>query len=89
MWPIDAATHFLAFLGQQQQQPLHAPAPDTGPGSAAAWRTATDRAAELVAKMTLEEKLNLTSGHAGPCQANAGAVPRLGVPAFCYNDGRE
>lgn len=39
--------------------------------------------------MTLAEKVNMTSGVQGPCQANAGSVPRLGIPSFCYNDGRE
>lgn len=50
---------------------------------------ARDRASAIVAQMTMEEKLSVTSGHAGPCQANSGSVERLGVPSFCYNDGRE
>jgi hypothetical protein len=54
-----------------------------------AWAAASHRAEELVAQMTLHEKINLTSGVSGPCQANSGSVPRLGVPSFCYNDGRE
>lgn len=62
-------------------------APPSGPP--VSWAEAQDRAAKLVEKMTLEEKLNVTSGRLGPCQANSGSVPRLGIPAFCYNDGRE
>ncbi|TXT15566.1 hypothetical protein VHUM_00069 [Vanrija humicola] len=37
--------------------------------------------------MTVVEKVNITSGVVGPCQANSGSVPRLGVPSLCYNDG--
>lgn len=58
-------------------------------GTPVPWNVAQDRAAKLVEKMTLEEKLNVTSGRLGPCQANSGSVPRLGIPSFCYNDGRE
>ena len=58
-------------------------------GGPVPWAEARDRAAKLVEKMTLEEKLNVTSGRLGPCQANSGSVPRLGIPSFCYNDGRE
>lgn len=51
--------------------------------------TARGRAAALVSQMTLAEKVNLTSGTTGPCQANSGSVARLGIPSLCYNDGRE
>lgn len=74
--PLQVQTPFAAALAP------HAGAP-------VAWEQAADRAAKLVKDMTLEEKLNVTSGRLGPCQANSGSVPRLGIPSFCYNDGRE
>lgn len=58
-------------------------------GKPVEWDAAHERAVKLVAKMTLPEKLNLTSGRLGPCQANSGSVPRLGIPSLCFNDGRE
>ncbi|ODN90828.1 hypothetical protein L198_06145 [Cryptococcus wingfieldii CBS 7118] len=37
--------------------------------------------------MTVQEKVNLTTAVTGPCQANSGGVPRLGIPGLCFNDG--
>lgn len=72
------------------EQPIpHGALGSVSPGSPEAWTLAIDRAERLVANMTLDEKLNITSGRLGPCQANSGSVPRLGIPSFCYNDGRE
>ena len=36
--------------------------------------------------MTIEERVNLTHGWAGPCAGNTGAVSRLGVPSLCFSD---
>lgn len=39
--------------------------------------------------MTLEEKLNITSGYTNPantCSGNTGSVPRLGWPGLCLQD---
>ncbi|OCF31533.1 hypothetical protein I316_06732 [Kwoniella heveanensis BCC8398] len=51
------------------------------------WHTALEKAQNVVVKMTLEEKVNLTTAVTGPCQANSGGVPRLGIPGLCFNDG--
>ena len=45
------------------------------------------RAAALVAKMTLAEKVSLCTGAPGDYTGNVAAVPRLGVPSFGLNDG--
>ncbi|ORX38400.1 glycoside hydrolase superfamily [Kockovaella imperatae] len=52
-----------------------------------AWATAFDMAADAVSKMTVEEKVNLTSAVFGPCSSNSGGVPRLGIPGLCFDDG--
>ncbi|CAK7203706.1 hypothetical protein SEUCBS139899_006450 [Sporothrix eucalyptigena] len=36
--------------------------------------------------MTLEEKVNMTYGHPGPCAGNTIAISRLGLPSFCFSD---
>lgn len=37
--------------------------------------------------MTLLEKISLTTGEPGPCEGNVPAIPRLGLPGFCLQDG--
>ncbi|KAH9931535.1 glycoside hydrolase [Fomitopsis serialis] len=61
------------------------PAPNATGGNA--WTAAFSRAQALVAQMTLEEKVNLITGHDGRCTGNTGAVERLGIPVLCLNDG--
>lgn len=77
----------------------------TGPyAHGGAWAKAYEHAVDLVSQMTVEEKVshpsivnydtdhaqvNLTSAITGPCQANSGGVPRLGLPGLCFNDGRK
>ncbi|KAH9931542.1 glycoside hydrolase [Fomitopsis serialis] len=61
------------------------PAPNATGGNA--WKDAFSRAQAFVAQMTLEEKVNLITGHDGRCVGNTGAVERLGVPALCLEDG--
>ncbi|RAQ73303.1 hypothetical protein COH21_011232 [Aspergillus flavus] len=52
-----------------------------------AWRNAHAQAAELVAEMTLEEKVSVVTGQTGPCAGNSGNVTRLGIPRMCFQDG--
>ncbi|THU82334.1 glycoside hydrolase [Dendrothele bispora CBS 962.96] len=51
------------------------------------WADAFAKASALVANMTLEEKVNMTSGVPGRCVGNLGGVPRLGINSFCLEDG--
>ncbi|KAE8353198.1 glycosyl hydrolase family 3 N terminal domain-containing protein [Aspergillus coremiiformis] len=53
------------------------------------WDEAWTKAKSLVARMTNEEKNNLTYGHPSTtngCSGNSGAVPRLGFPGVCLHD---
>src|SRR4051812_46489976 len=71
-----------AFCGAANAQPAPAPAPGS---SDLAWRNPKlapeQRAADLVARMTLDEKAH-QAGHTAP------AIPRLGVPEYnWWNEG--
>ncbi|KFY13084.1 hypothetical protein V491_06524 [Pseudogymnoascus sp. VKM F-3775] len=52
-----------------------------------AWKDAHTKATSLIAEMTLEEKVHIVTGQAGPCAGNSGSVTRLGIPQICYQDG--
>ncbi|KAK1749345.1 putative beta-glucosidase A [Echria macrotheca] len=54
------------------------------------WDEAYAKAREFVAKLTLVEKVNLTTGtgwEADRCVGATGSVPRLGFRGFCLQDG--
>ncbi|KAJ5245992.1 hypothetical protein N7468_000975 [Penicillium chermesinum] len=69
------------------QSPPVYPSPNiTGTGD---WATAYQKAAALVAQLTLEEKNNLTYGIEttdNGCAGNIGAIPRVGFPGLCLQD---
>ncbi|KAL5408726.1 hypothetical protein PMIN03_006385 [Paraphaeosphaeria minitans] len=57
--------------------------------SAEGWTEAVEKARSFVSKLTLLEKVNLTTGvgwEGEACVGNTGAVPRLGFPGFCTQD---
>lgn len=54
------------------------------------WDEAYARAREFVSKLTLPEKVNLTTGtgnQADLCTGNTGGIPRLGLRHLCLQDG--
>lgn len=82
----------LAFA-RRPQTPLHSPFPDLlsrddpEATDGLAWSPAR-QARALVAQMTLEEKVNLTTGIYGTrCTGESGSVPRLNIPQLCFADG--
>ncbi|KAK2610287.1 hypothetical protein N8I77_003734 [Diaporthe amygdali] len=81
------AAHALTDADFYGQSPPVYPAPHAkGLGS---WASAFDAAEVLVGQMTLEEKLNITSGYTNPantCSGNTGSVLRLGWPGLCLQD---
>ena len=53
------------------------------------WAEAYANAWDLVDRMTLEEKVNITRGFESDenvCAGNSGSVPRLGWPGMCLHD---
>jgi beta-glucosidase len=59
-------------------------------GTAKDWQDSYRKAAEMVRKMTVVEKVNITTGVGwmmGLCVGNTGPVPRLGFPSLCLQDG--
>ncbi|KAK4179350.1 family 3 putative glycoside hydrolase [Triangularia setosa] len=74
-------TPFLGF-----PSPWISPSPSDDP----AWQIAHDQAVEFVSRLTLTEKVNLTTGtgwEADRCIGKTGSVPRLGFEGFCLMDG--
>jgi beta-glucosidase len=58
-------------------------------GWIASWTDSYGKAAEVVANMTLAEKVNLTTGTGllmGPCVGNTGSALRFGIPNLCLQD---
>jgi beta-glucosidase len=53
------------------------------------WADAYAKAKSMVAKMSNEEKANLTSGKTGPngCSGNSGGAQSVGFPGLCLQDG--
>ncbi|KAK7566151.1 beta-glucosidase 2 precursor [Phyllosticta paracitricarpa] len=53
------------------------------------WSASYDKAAQLVSRMTLAEKTNITSGTGflmGRCTGNTGSAPRVSFPQLCLQD---
>ncbi|KAF2212919.1 glycoside hydrolase family 3 protein [Cercospora zeae-maydis SCOH1-5] len=78
-----------AVAGAQSNQtsPPQYPSPwSSGLGD---WQAAYKRATDMVAQLTLEEKVNITTGsgwQSQDCVGNTGAVPRLGIRSLCFQD---
>ncbi|KAJ7908199.1 glycoside hydrolase superfamily [Mycena leptocephala] len=68
--------------------PIVLPAPPViGTGD---WKSAIANATKFVAGLTLEEKVNITTGVdlLGPCLGNTGEIPRIGWKGLCLQDSR-
>lgn len=60
----------------------------TGPyAQPGAWADGFAKAQTLIDQMTIEEKVNVTTGFTGKCVGYTGEVPRLGLNALCLQDG--
>ncbi|KAJ7093688.1 beta-glucosidase [Mycena epipterygia] len=71
---------------EEWESPIVLPAPPVrGTGD---WASAVARAAAFVKGLTIEEKINVTTGVdiLGRCVGNTGTIPRLGWKGFCLED---
>ncbi|KAJ6459974.1 glycoside hydrolase superfamily [Mycena sanguinolenta] len=79
--PDAAPVGFEAWIS-----PVVLPTPPvTGTGD---WESAIAKATEFVSGLTLEEKVNITTGRdtLGPCVGNTGEIPRVGWKGLCLQD---
>ncbi|KAF4763994.1 hypothetical protein N7455_010577 [Penicillium solitum] len=73
------------ILGPYGHSPAVLPSPNaTASGD---WEEAYAKAQKFVAKLTIDEKADIVTGQPGPCVGNIVAIPRLGFPGLCLQDG--
>ncbi|ORY79998.1 beta-1,4-glucosidase [Protomyces lactucae-debilis] len=83
------STTFSEDVGQNYVSPPVYPSPLAADGPDGSWSAAYAAAADFVSKLTLVEKVNITTGTGwtqGPCVGQTGSVPRLGFPGLCLQD---
>ncbi|KAI1483743.1 glycoside hydrolase family 3 protein [Daldinia eschscholtzii] len=86
----SAALIFLAALGSAQKATFEPSFPSPWGTGGPGWDEAYEKAREFVSKLTLLEKVNLTTGtgnQADLCTGNTGSVPRLNFRHLCLQDG--
>lgn len=81
-----------AYLYKSSPQYGHSPAwyPSPRGGTLKAWEDSYRKAAEMVGRMTLLEKVNITTGtgwQMGMCVGNTGPAMDVGFPSLCLQDG--
>ncbi|KAJ7079898.1 glycoside hydrolase superfamily [Mycena epipterygia] len=71
---------------EEWESPIILPAPPVA--GSADWASAVQRARAFVAGLTLEEKVNVTTGVdiMGRCVGNTGTIPRIGWKGLCLED---
>ncbi|KAI0848821.1 glycoside hydrolase family 3 protein [Daldinia vernicosa] len=80
----------LAALGSAQKATFELSYPSPWGTGGPGWDEAYEKAREFVSKLTLLEKVNLTTGtgnQADLCTGNTGSVPRLDFRHLCLQDG--
>ncbi|KAI1500040.1 glycoside hydrolase family 3 protein [Biscogniauxia marginata] len=93
VWIALAAGGFFAFKKYKQAPPdgLSPPwYPTPKGGTARSWAESYRKASEMVARMTLPEKVNVTTGtgwRMGPATGNTGPAIHVGFPALALQDG--
>ncbi|KAI0011422.1 glycoside hydrolase family 3 protein [Xylariaceae sp. FL0662B] len=93
VWIALGAGGFFAFKKFKESPPdgLSPPwYPTPKGGSARGWADSYRKASEMVARMTLPEKVNVTTGtgwQMGPAVGNTGPAVNVGFPALALQDG--
>ncbi|KAE8147311.1 putative beta-glucosidase F [Aspergillus avenaceus] len=86
-WALSLEALTPRASGTEAYSPPYYPAPKGGWLSN--WASAYQKAHTVVSKMTLVEKVNLTTGTGifmGPCAGQTGSAPRVGIPSLCLHD---
>ncbi|KAI1157740.1 glycosyl hydrolase family 3 N terminal domain-containing protein [Nemania serpens] len=89
VFALLVASDGLSFADPAPTLPDFYPSP-WGSGGPDGWDDAYARAHEFVSKLTLLEKVNLTTGtgnQADLCTGTTGSIPRLGFRMLCLQDG--
>ncbi|KAH9883993.1 glycoside hydrolase family 3 protein [Xylariomycetidae sp. FL2044] len=93
IWIALGAGGFFAF-NKYKQEPPYGQSPPWYPtpkgGTAKAWAQSYLKASEMVTKMTLPEKVNITTGTGwsmGPAVGNTGPAVHVGFPSLALQDG--
>ncbi|KAK3655154.1 hypothetical protein LTR56_003575 [Elasticomyces elasticus] len=88
-WPDAVSPNPAAVAGAQSNQKSPPKYPSPWADGSGGWSAAYDKAVALVKKLTLEEKVNLTTGtgwQMDRCVGNTGEIPRLGIRSLCFQD---
>ncbi|KZT61640.1 glycoside hydrolase family 3 protein [Calocera cornea HHB12733] len=92
LWPVSLADIVSGVPDaappgfEEWISPIVVPAkPVSGDGP---WASAVARARDLVSQLTLDEKINITTGAGGnlPCVDGTGSLPRFNFSGFCLQD---
>ncbi|KAI0602672.1 glycoside hydrolase family 3 protein [Biscogniauxia sp. FL1348] len=93
VWIALGTGGFFAFK-KYKQAPLDGQSPPWYPtpkgGTARSWAESYRKASEMVSRMTLPEKVNVTTGTGwsmGPATGNTGPAIHVGFPALALQDG--
>ncbi|KAI1469408.1 glycoside hydrolase family 3 protein [Daldinia caldariorum] len=87
---LSASLVSIAALGSAQKATFELSYPSPWGTGGPGWDEAYEKAREFVSKLTLLEKVNLTTGtgnQADLCTGNTGSVPRLNFRHLCLQDG--
>lgn len=83
---VNATHNFLHNRGSQTPNAYLDDSDAAGTLQSPAWSRQQSMA--IVAQMTLDEKVNLTTGiEATRCVGQSGSVSRMGIPSLCFADG--
>ncbi|KAL4815252.1 putative beta-glucosidase A [Aspergillus spinulosporus] len=90
-WLEAAALTAASVASAQDGLPVSPPYyPSPWANGQGEWAEAYNRAVQIVSQMTLDEKVNLTTGTgwmSERCVGQTGSVPRLGIHSLCLQDG--
>ncbi|KAF7185498.1 Beta-glucosidase 1 [Pseudocercospora fuligena] len=88
-YPDAVSQNPLTSAGTQSNQTSPPKYPSPWASGAGDWADAWKRATEIVSQLTLEEKVNITTGTGwslDDCVGNTGSVPRFGIRSLCMQD---